>query len=174
MAMMNMGAGPRERKRERERWRGEWWRGGEVRGGEVERREARGREYKERAFGGESLCNKLPSFHMPPRDTTKDEKAMSPTSNTVELEITIPEGSNPGDILSVEVNGEMLEAPWASLSTEKNVSKSFKNRLLVSFALITRDCLSLLLGTATSTIFIHFPPRSRLKVQGPCKDHVTI
>ena len=72
------------------------------------------RWYKERAFGGESLCNKLPSFHMPPRDTTKDEKAMSPTSNTVELEITIPEGSNPGDILSVEVNGEMLEAPWAS------------------------------------------------------------
>ena len=92
-----------------ERWRGERWRGERWRGGE-----ARGREYKERAFGGESLCNKLPSFHMPPRDTTKDEKAVSPTSNTVELEITIPEGSNPGDILSVEVNGEMLEAPWAS------------------------------------------------------------
>ena len=130
--MMNMGAGPRERKREREvkRW------------------------YKERAFGGESLCNKLPSFHMPPRDTTKDEKAMSPTSNTVELEITIPEGSNPGDILSVEVNGEMLEAPWASPSTEKNVSKSFKNRLLVSFALITRDCLSLLLSR--ESYFHHF------------------
>ena len=44
---------------------------------------------------------------------------MSPTSNTVELEITIPEGSNPGDILSVEVNGEMLEAPWASPRTER-------------------------------------------------------
>ena len=132
-----------------ERWRGERWRGERWRGGE-----ARGREYKERAFGGESLCNKLPSFHMPPRDTTKDEKAMSPTSNTVELEITIPEGSNPGDILSVEVNGEMLEAPWASPSTEKNVSKSFKNRLLVSFALITRDCLSLLLSR--DSYFHHF------------------
>ena len=32
-----------------------------------------------------------------------------------ELEITIPEGSQPGDILSVEVNGEMLEAPVAVL-----------------------------------------------------------
>ena len=107
MAMMNMGAGPRERKREREvkRW------------------------YKERAFGGESLCNKLPSFHMPPRDTTKDEKAVSPTSNTVELEITIPEGSNPGDILSVEVNGEMLEAPCAS-PTRKRMCR---NHLKIGF-----------------------------------------
>ena len=111
MAMMNMGAGPRERKRERER------------GEEVER------WYKERAFGGESLCNKLPSFHMPPRDTTKDEKAVSPTSNTVELEITIPEGSNPGDILSVEVNGEMLEAPWAS-PTRKRMCR---NHLKIGF-----------------------------------------
>ena len=85
-----------------------------MRGGEVERREARGREYKERAFGGESLCNKLPSFHMPPRDTTKDEKAMSPTSNTVELEKLRSQKVQTLEIfcLSVEVNGEMLEAPW--------------------------------------------------------------
>ena len=98
MTMINMGARDRERESESEK-RGE--RGETIRS----------------AFEGERLCNKWPNFHLPARD--KDERAMSPTSNTVELEITIPEGSNPGDILSVEVNGEMLEAPWASPRTER-------------------------------------------------------
>ena len=30
-----------------------------------------------------------------------------------ELEITIPEGSQPGDVLSIEVNGKTLEESWA-------------------------------------------------------------
>ena len=36
-------------------------------------------------------------------------------SQTVELDITIPDGSQPGDVLSLEVNGQMLEAPWCIL-----------------------------------------------------------
>ena len=41
----------------------------------------------------------------------------SQMESQTEVEITIPEGSQPGDVLSIEVNGKMLEEAW---------SKSFK------------------------------------------------
>ena len=34
------------------------------------------------------------------------------TSQTLEVDITIPDDSLPGDVLSLEVNGQVLEAPW--------------------------------------------------------------
>ena len=133
----------------------------------------RGREHEERGLEGDSLCNTWPSFNMPPQDMAKDEKAMSPTSNTVELEITIPEGSNPGDILSVEVNGEMLEAPWASPSTEKNVSKSVKSGVLFHShyrRLLVAVSLSGQLRPAFSYMF-RLVDHVRT-MYGPCTDHV--
>lgn len=59
----------------------------------------------------------------------------------MELDITIPDGAQPGDVLSVEANGQMLEVPCQTDGTwrKDKKSKTYENSISQTIKSWTQD-----------------------------------